>query len=82
MLTTIHTYLSVPGRLRFLIGWVAQFLLFLSGVTVLVLLAWSIFRLIEHPGGFLNPQPSEPFSPDFISYRPHWITAPRREREI
>ena len=82
MLTTIHSYFAVPGRLRFLIGWLAEFLLFLVQIAVLALLAWAVYGLVLQRGGLLNPQPHQPFSPDFITYHPHRIVVPRRQREI
>ena len=81
MLANIHSYLSVLGRLRFVLRWLAEFLLFFAQLTVLIVLAWAVFELIEQRGGLLNPQPHQPFSPDFINYHPSRIVAPRRERE-
>jgi hypothetical protein len=81
MLATIYAHLCVPGRLRFVLRWLAELLLFLAQLMALVLVAWAVFRLIEQRGGFLNPQPHQPFSPDFINYHPRRIVAPRRERE-
>ena len=82
MLATIHSYFAVPGRLRFLVGWLAQFLLFLMQIAVLALLAWAVYGIVLQRGGLLNPQLHEPFSPDFISDHPHQIAIPRRQCEI
>jgi hypothetical protein len=82
MITILHSYFSVPGRLRLLIRWLAEFVVFLAQLAVLALLAWAIFGLIEQRGGFLRPQPHQPLSPDFISHHSYQNVAPRREREI
>jgi hypothetical protein len=82
MITIIHSYFSVPGRLRFLIRWLAEFVVFLAQIAVLALLAWAVFGLIEQRGGFLNPQSHQPLSPDFISHHSRRNIAPRRERGI
>jgi hypothetical protein len=82
MITIIHSYFSVPGRWRFLIRWLAEFVLFLAQIAVLALLAWAVFGLIEQRGGLLNPQPHQPLSPDFISHHPLQKVAQRRLYEI
>ena len=82
MLAIVHAYFSVPGRLRFLVRWLAEFLLFLVQIAVLALLAWAVYGLVLQRGGLLNHQPHEPFSPDFISHHPHRIAVSRRQREI
>ncbi len=81
MLANIHSYLSVPGRLQFVLRWLAEFVLFVAQIVILIVFVWAVFELIEQRGGFLNPQPHQPFSPDFIDYHPRHTGAPRRERE-
>ena len=71
MLAIIHAYFSVPARLRFLVRWLAEFLLFLVQLAVLALLAWAVYGTSSGFHIFLNPKRRE-ITPD--TFDPYAIT--------